>query len=75
MGRRRSVGSRSEVVELVIRHRPDILFLGHLVTARHHIGRLKKQLEQDLKDEWFVTRNISASSGRPVGMGAVIHCS
>jgi hypothetical protein len=75
VGRRRLVGSRSEVVELVIRHRPDILFLGHLVTALHHIGRLKKQLERHLKDEWFVTTNISASSGRPVGMGAVIHCS
>ncbi len=75
VGRRRLVGSRSEVVELVTRHRPDILFLGDLVTARHHIGRLKKQLERDLKDEWFVTTNISASSGRPVGMGAIIHCS
>jgi hypothetical protein len=62
-------------VELVIRHRPDILFLGDLVTARHHIGRLKKQLERELKGKWFVTTNISASSGRPVGMGAIIYCS
>ena len=75
VGRRRLMGSRSEVVDLVLRHRPDILFLGDLVTARHHIGRLKKQLERDLNDEWFVTTNISASSGRPVGMGAIIHCS
>ncbi len=58
VGRRRLVGSeyRSEVVGLVIRHRTDILFLGH-------IGRLKKQLERNLKDEWFVTTNISATSG------------
>ena len=53
------------MVDLVLRHRLDILFLGDLVTARHHIGRLKKQLERDLNDEWFkfVTTIISVSSG------------
>ena len=48
MGRRRLIGSRSEVVDLVLRHRPDILFLGDLVTARHHIGRLKNNLSEIL---------------------------
>ncbi len=50
VGRRRLVGSSSVVVELVIRHRLDIIILGDLITALHHIGRLKKQLERDLKD-------------------------
>ena len=45
VSRRRLVGSRSEVVDLVLHHCPDILFLGDLVTALLHIGRLKKQLE------------------------------
>ncbi len=69
------MGSRSEVVELVLCHRQDILFLGDLVTALHHIGRRKKQLERDLKNEWFVTTNISVSSACPVGMETIIHCS
>ena len=75
VGRRHLVGSLPEVVELVLRHRPDILFLGDLVTSRNHIGRLKKRLESDLQDEWFVTTNISALHGRPVGVGAIVHCS
>jgi hypothetical protein len=41
----------------------------NLVTTRNHIGWGEK-LDLDLKDEWFVTMNISASSGRPVGIGA-----
>ena len=60
---------------MVLRHRPDILFLGDLVTPRSNIGRLVKRLEAALHDEWFVTTNISALPGRPVGIGAVIHCS
>ena len=64
-----------ELVELVLTHRPDILFLGDLVTTCHQIGRLKRKSEAALNDEWFVTTNISASPGRPVGMGAVIYCS
>jgi len=75
VGRRHLVGSLPAVVELVLRHRPDILFLGDLVTSRDHIGRLKKRLESDLHDEWFVTTNISALPGRPVGVGAIVHCS
>jgi hypothetical protein len=77
VGRRRLVGSLPEVVVLVLRYRPDILFLGDLVTSRDHIGRLKKQIERNLKDEWFMilVTNINASSGRPVGVGAIIHCS
>ena len=75
VGRRHLVGSLSDVVEMVLRHRPDILFLGDLVTSRDHIGRLKKQLESDLHDEWFVTTNISTQPGRPVGVGAIVHCS
>ena len=64
-----------EVVDVVLRHRPDILFLGDLVTSRDHIGRLKQRLESDLHDEWFVTTNINALPGRPVGIGAIVHCS
>ena len=59
-----------ELVELVLTHRPDIHFLGDLVTTRDHIGRLKKRIENALNDEWFVTTNISALPGRPVGIGA-----
>jgi hypothetical protein len=69
VGRRHLVGSLQEVVEVVLRHRPDILFLGDLVTSRTHIGRLKKRLESALHDEWFVTTNISELQGRPVGIG------
>ena len=75
VGRRHLVGSLQEVVEVVLRHRPDILFLGDLVTSRSNIGRLVKRLEAALHDKWFVTTNISALPGRPVGIGAVIHCS
>ena len=75
VGRRHLVGSLQEVAELVLKHRPDILFLGDLVTSRDHIGRLKKQLESDLHDEWFGTTNISDQPGRPVGIGAIVHCS
>ena len=75
VGRRHLVGSLQEVVEVVLRHRPDILFLGDLVTSRAHIGRLKKRLESELHDEWFVTTNISELPGRPVGIGAIVHCS
>ena len=51
------VGSLQEMVEVLLRHRPDILFLGDLVTSRDHIGRLKQRLESDLHDEWFVKTN------------------
>jgi hypothetical protein len=69
------MGSLQEVVEVVLRHRPDILFLGDLVTFRSHIGRVKKRLESELHDEWFVTTNISELQGRPVGISAIVHCS
>ncbi len=54
----------------------DILFLGDLVTSRDHVGRLKKRMDRDLHDEWFVITNISALPGRPVGLGigAIVHC-
>ncbi len=68
-------GACQEVVEVVLRHRFDILFLGGLVTPRSSIGRLTKRVEAALHDEWFVTTNITALPGRPVGIGAVIHCS
>ena len=42
VGRRHLIGSLPEIAALVKRDRPDILFLGDLVTARHHIGRLRK---------------------------------
>ena len=47
----------------------------HPLSQCAHIGKLKKQIERDLKDEWYVTTNISALPGRPVGIGAIIHCS
>ena len=75
VGYRHLVGSLQEIVELVLVQRPDILFLGDLVTTRNQMGRLKQRLEAALNGEWFVTTNISASPGRPVGIGAVIHCS
>ena len=75
VGRRHLVGSLPEIVELVLQFRPDILFLGDLVTSREHIGRLKKRLESALQDEWFMTTNISAHPGWPVGVGAIVHCS
>ena len=75
VGRRHLVGSLQEIVQLVLRHRPGIFFLGDLVTSPDHIGRLKKCLESELHDEWFVTSNISNLSGRPIGIGAIVHCS
>jgi hypothetical protein len=39
------------VIDLVLKHRPDILFLGDITTACHHIGRLRKRLENELGDE------------------------
>ena len=49
-GSRHLIGSLSAVVDLVLQHRPDILFLGDLVASRCHIGKLKKQIERDLKN-------------------------
>ena len=40
VGRRHLIGSLSAVVDLVLKHRPDILFLGDLVASRCHIGKL-----------------------------------
>ena len=51
VGRRQLVGSLGEVVQIVLAHQPDILFLGDLVTSRSRIGRIKKRLESDLHDE------------------------
>ncbi len=61
VGRRHLVGSLAEVVVLVLHYRPDILFLGDLVTSRALIGRLKMQIESNLKDERFMITNINAS--------------
>ena len=49
------------MVDFVLRNRPDILFLGDMVTARHQIGRLKLRLERDLGDVWFMLPDICAS--------------
>jgi hypothetical protein len=75
VGFRHLEGSLLGIVDFVMRHRPDVLFLGDLVTTRDHIGRLSKRLESLLKDEWFVLTSISDSPGRPVEIGVVIHCS
>ena len=69
------IGSLSALVDLVLQYWPGILFLGDLVTSRSQIGKLKKLIERDLKDEGYVFTNISALPGRPVGIGAIIHCS
>ena len=66
----------SEIVQLVLCHRPDVLFLGDLGVARNKIGRLKQRLESGLGDEWYLLTDISPHRGRrPVGIGIVIHCS
>ena len=66
----------TEIVQLVLCHRPDVLFLGDLGVARNKIGRLKQRLESSLGDEWYMLTDISPHRGRgPVGMGVVIHCS
>ncbi len=69
------MGSCSAVVDLVLHLLPDITFLGYRVMSRAHIGKPKKQIERALKDEWYVTTNISALPGRPVGISAIIHYS
>jgi hypothetical protein len=38
VGRRHLVGSLGEVVRIVLVHRPDILFLGDLVTSRNSLS-------------------------------------
>ena len=60
---------------MVLRHLPDILCLCDLVTTQNHIGHLKQTRARPKKGCVIVTTNISASSARPVGMGAIIHCS
>ena len=63
------------LVGLVEEHRPDVLFLADLRTPRHKIGRLRKDLERELGDEWFLLSDISAATGMPTGIGAVLHTS
>jgi endonuclease/exonuclease/phosphatase family metal-dependent hydrolase len=68
--------SLSEIIQLLLCHRPDVLFLGDLGVSRNKIGRLKQRLENGLGDEWFMLTDISPHRCRgPVGMGVVIHCS
>lgn len=68
--------SLSEIVQLVLCHRPDVLFLADLGAARNKIGRLKQRMESCLGEEWFMLTDISPHRCRgPVGIGAVIHCS
>ena len=38
--------SLSEIIQLVLCHRPDVLFLGDLGVSRNKIGRLKQRLER-----------------------------
>ena len=70
-------GSLSEIVQLILCHRPDVLFLGDMGVARNKIGRLKQRMESGLGDEWFMLTDISPhrQRGGPVGMGVVVHCS
>ena len=69
--------SLSEIVQLILWHRPDVLFLGDLGVVHNKIGRLKQRMESSLGDEWFMLTNISPYNkrGGPVGMGVVVHCS
>ena len=61
------------LVNLVERHRPDILFLGDLRTPRNKIGKQRAELEASLGEEWTLLTDIRAPPGRPVGIGAVVH--
>ena len=63
------------LIGFVEKHRPDVLLLADLRTARHKVGRLRKELELELGEEWFLLTEISAAAGRPVGVGALIHSS
>ncbi len=69
--------SLSEIVQLILYHRPDVLFLGVLGVARNKIGLLKQRMESSLGDQWFMLTDISPYNkrGGPVGMGVVVHCS
>jgi hypothetical protein len=69
--------SLSEIVQLILCHRPDVLFLGGMGVARNKIGRLKQRMESGLGDEWFMLTDISPHNqrGGPVCMGVVVHCS
>ena len=68
--------SVSEITQLILCHRPDVLFLGDLGVARNKVGRLKQRMESGLGDEWFMLTDISTHKRRgPVGMGVVVHCS
>ena len=56
--------SLSEIVQLILCDRPDVLFLGDLGVARNKIGRLKQRMESSLGDEWFMLTDISPYNKR-----------
>ena len=75
VGFRRLRFSLPGVLDLLKRHRPDILFLGDLGTSRKHIGRLRLQIQADVEEEWIFLTDISKAAGYPVGSGALVHAS
>ena len=66
--------SLSEIVQLILWHRPDVLFLGDLGVVHNKIGRLKQRMESSLGDEWFMLTDISPYNkrGGPVGRGRTL---
>jgi hypothetical protein len=63
------------IIDLLEEHRPDILFLGDLGTARSHIGKLRLRIQEAVDDEWLLFTDIRDSHGYPVGSGAMVHAS
>ena len=48
--------SLSEIAQLILRHRPDVLFLGDIGVARNKIGRLKQRMESSLGTDHFLPK-------------------
>ncbi len=65
------------ITDAVLRHRPDVLFLGDLGVPRNKVGRLRQTLEKKLGDEWFLLTDISLprKNRLSTGIAAVVHCS
>ena len=75
VGFRRLRYSLHGIIDLLEKHRPDILFLGDLGATRTHIGRLRLRIQEAVDDEWILFTDIRDSPGYPVGSGAMVHAS
>jgi hypothetical protein len=54
IGFRKFRNSLSGMTDAVLRHRPDVLFLGDLGVPRNKVGKLRQTLERKLGNEWFL---------------------